>query len=175
MATDLLNYIDGAWTGSAGVSIPVEHPATAAVISTAPLSTADDVDAAVRAASAAFPAWRRTPPVARVQFLFALKQRLEAQVGELARLVTDECGKTIAEAEGEIRRGIESVEVACGIPSPMMGVTVEDIASGIDEMMIRQPLGVVAIVTPFQLPGNDPAVVPALCDRVREHGRDEAV
>jgi malonate-semialdehyde dehydrogenase (acetylating) / methylmalonate-semialdehyde dehydrogenase len=147
MAADLLNYIDGAWTGSAGVSIPVENPATATVISTAPLSTANDVDAAVRAASAAFPRWRRTPPLERVQFLFAFKQRLEQEFGDLAGLVTDECGKTTAEAEGEIRLSIENVEVACGIPSPMMGAMVEDIASGIDEIMIRQPLGVVEFYT----------------------------
>ena len=156
MPAELLNYIGGTWTRSAGASIAIDNPATTEVISTAPLSTAEDVDAAVRAARAAFPGWRRTPPVERVQYLFAFKQRLEQQFAELARVVTDECGKTLAEAEGELRRGIENVEVACGIPSLMMGATVEDIASGIDEIMLRQPLGVVALITPFNFPGMIP-------------------
>src|SRR5262245_61089278 len=156
MSAELLNYIGGVWTPSPGASIPVDNPATAEVISTAPLSTAADVDAAARAATAAFRAWRRTPPVERVQYLFSFKQRLEHHFADLARLITDECGKTLAEAQGELRRGIENVEVACGIPSLMMGATVEDIAPGIDEIMVRQPIGVVAVITPFNFPGMIP-------------------
>jgi malonate-semialdehyde dehydrogenase (acetylating)/methylmalonate-semialdehyde dehydrogenase len=91
-----------------------------------------------------------------VQFLFAFKQRLEQAFPELARVIVDECGKTLAEAEGELRRGIENVEVACGIPSLMMGAMSEDIASGIDELLLRQPLGVVAVITPFNFPGMIP-------------------
>jgi len=121
-----------------------------------PLSTADEVDEAVRSAAAAFPAWRRTPPGERIQPLFRLKALLDAHLGELARIITRECGKTLAESEAELKRGIENVEVAAGIPSLMMGAALEDIANGIDETMIRQPLGVVGVITPF----NFPAMIP---------------
>ena len=117
---------------------------------------AADVDKAVQAASNALPAWRRTPPGDRIQPLFRLKALLDAHFTEIARLITQECGKTLAEAEGELRRGIENVEVATGIPSLMMGSNLEDIASGIDELMIRQPVGVVAVITPFNFPGMIP-------------------
>ena len=110
----------------------------------------------VAAASRAADGWRRTPPTERIQYLFAFKQKLEAHFDEIARIITMECGKTLGEARGELRRGIENVEVACGIPSMMMGYNAEDIASGIDEMMIRQPLGVVAAITPFNFPGMIP-------------------
>ena len=99
---------------------------------------------------------RRTPPGERIQFLFKLKDLLERNVHELARTITQECGKTLAESEGELRAAIENVEVATGIPSLMMGDNVEDIASGIDELMIRQPVGVVAVITPFNFPGMIP-------------------
>jgi len=102
------------------------------------------------------PAWRRTPPGDRIQPLFRLKALLDAQFSEVARLITQECGKTLGEAEGELRRGIENVEVATGIPSMMMGSNLEDIASGIDEMMIRQPVGVVGVIAPFNFPGMIP-------------------
>ena len=105
---------------------------------------------------AAWPAWRRTPAGDRIQPLFRLKALLDANFREIAKLVTQECGKTLAEAEGEMRRGIENVEVACGIPSLMMGSNLEDIASGIDELMIRQPVGVVGVITPFNFPGMIP-------------------
>ena len=121
-----------------------------------PLSSAADVDAAVRAANEALPAWRRTPPGDRIQPLFRLKALLDAHATEIARIITQECGKTLAEAEGELRRGIENVEVATGIPSLMIGSNLEDIASGIDELMIRQPVGIVAAITPF----NFPAMIP---------------
>jgi malonate-semialdehyde dehydrogenase (acetylating)/methylmalonate-semialdehyde dehydrogenase len=114
------------------------------------------VDAAVRAAAAAWPAWRRVPPPERIQYLFKLKQRLEDALPMLARTITEECGKTLAEAEGEMRRGIENVEVATGVPTTMMGLVSEDIAAGVDELMIRQPIGVVAIITPFNFPGMIP-------------------
>ena len=108
------------------------------------------------AAAAAFPGWRRTPPTERIQFLFTLKGLLERHFDELAATITRECGKTLAESGGELRRAIENVEVATGIPTMMMGTNAEDIASGIDEMMIRQPIGVVAIITPFNFPGMIP-------------------
>lgn len=120
------------------------------------MSTKEDVAAAVSAAQGAFASWRRTPATERVQFLFRFKGLLEAHFEELARLITMECGKTLAESRGELRRGIENVEVACGIPTLMQGYNSEDIAEGIDEFVLRQPLGVVAAVTPFNFPGMIP-------------------
>ncbi len=111
---------------------------------------------AVKAAREAYPAWRRTPPGDRIQPLFRLKALLDANFTDVAKLLVQECGKTLAEAEGELRRGIENVEVATGIPSMMMGSNLEDIASGIDELMIRQPVGVVGVIAPFNFPGMIP-------------------
>lgn len=157
-ATECLpNYVAGRWqTPNAGVALDVRNPATADVLARVPLTEAGDVDAAVKAASAAFDGWRRTPPTDRIQYLFRFKQLLEEHFDDIARTTTMECGKTLAESRGELRRGIENVEVAAGIPSLSMGYNVEDIASGIDETMIRQPLGVVAAITPF----NFPAMIP---------------
>lgn len=153
----LRNYVGGKWQeASATETLPVHNPATGEIIAAAPLSGRADVEKAVRAASEALQTWRRTPPGDRIQPLFRLKTLLDAQFTDIARLITSECGKTLAEAEGELRRGIENVEVASGIPSMMMGSNVEDIATGIDELMIRQPVGVVAIITPFNFPGMIP-------------------
>jgi malonate-semialdehyde dehydrogenase (acetylating)/methylmalonate-semialdehyde dehydrogenase len=150
---DLQNYIQGGWRRSAAKEyVDVTNPATAEVLARAPLSTAADVDAAVQSAADAFPAWRRTPPGERVQYLFKLKNLLEEHLGELARLITEENGKTLAEAKAELRRGIENVEVACGIPMMMQGYNLEDVTPGVDEMLIRQPLGVVAAIVPFNFP-----------------------
>jgi malonate-semialdehyde dehydrogenase (acetylating)/methylmalonate-semialdehyde dehydrogenase len=153
----LYNYIAGEWRRSrATETLDVRNPATAETIVRVPLSPGDEVDAAVQAARAAFDDWRRTPATERVQYLFTLKNLLEEHFDEIARLTTLECGKTLAESRGELRRGIENVEVACGIPSLMMGYNAEDIARGIDEHMLRQPLGVVAAITPFNFPGMIP-------------------
>lgn len=153
----VLNYINGQWVQSlAAETLELRNPATAEALGRVPLSPAAEVDAAVQAARAAFPEWRRTPATERVQYLFKLKTLLEENFGDIARLTTQECGKTLAEAEGELRRGIENVEVAAGIPSLMQGYNNEDIARGVDEMMIRQPLGVVAAITPFNFPGMIP-------------------
>ena len=111
---------------------------------------------AVEAAAAAYPEWRRTPPEDRIQPLFKLKQLLEDHIDELGRIITQENGKTFAEGKAELRRAIENVEVACGIPMMMQGYNLEDVARGIDEIMIRQPLGVVAAITPFNFPGMIP-------------------
>jgi malonate-semialdehyde dehydrogenase (acetylating)/methylmalonate-semialdehyde dehydrogenase len=157
MQDTLMNFVGGHWEEAAGApTIPVRNPATGDVIASAPLSTAANVGKAVAAASAAWPAWRRVPAGDRIQPLFRLKTLLDANFTEIAKLVTQECGKTLAESEGELRRGIENVEVATGIPSLMMGSNLEDIASGIDELMIRQPVGVVAVITPFNFPGMIP-------------------
>jgi len=152
----LLNYVGGHWEPADGEKTPVDNPATGEVLIGVPLSSAGDVDKAVRAASDALPAWRRTPAGDRIQPLFRLKALLDTHYGELARIITQECGKTLAESDGELRRGVENVEVATGIPSLMMGSNLEDIASGIDELMIRQPVGVVAAITPFNFPGMIP-------------------
>jgi malonate-semialdehyde dehydrogenase (acetylating)/methylmalonate-semialdehyde dehydrogenase len=155
--TLLKNFVGGQWeSASVAQAIPVLNPATGDVLAEAPLSSAADVAKAVDAAARALQTWRRTPPGDRIQPLFRLKALLDANFTEIARLVTQECGKTLAESEGELRRGIENVEVATGIPSLMMGSNLEDIASGIDELMIRQPVGVVAVITPFNFPGMIP-------------------
>jgi len=153
----LLNYIGGEWRAARNSStIPILNPATGEVLAAMPLSEASDVDTAVRAASEAFQSWRRTPPGERIQPLFRFKALLDTHLSEIARIITQECGKTLAESEGELKRGIENVEVATGIPSLMLGASLEDIASGIDETMIRQPVGVVGVITPF----NFPAMIP---------------
>ena len=153
----LRNYINGEWRQSGATSyLPVRNPATARAIGEVPFGAGVDVDEAARHAAAALPDWRRTPVTERVQYLFKLKRLLEDNIEELARIITDECGKTFAESVGELRRGIENVEVACGTPSLMQGYLSEDIASGIDELMIRQPVGVVAAITPFNFPGMIP-------------------
>ena len=148
----LQNYVDGEWVDTAGNIKDVVNPATGKVIATVPISTKDEIDEAVAAAKEAFPDWRRTPPVARARCLFRLKELLEENFEELSRIQTMEHGKTIDESRGETRRGIENVEVATGIPSLMMGQVLEDIAAGIDEYLIRQPLGVFGIITPFNFP-----------------------
>ena len=153
----VLNYIDNAWREStASARLDVINPATGEVLGRVPLSPAAEVDAAAAAAAAAFPSWRATPPTERVQYLFKLKTLLEENLEDLARTITIECGKTLDESRGEIRRAIENVEVACGIPLLMQGYNSEDIARGIDESMIRQPVGVCAAICPFNFPGMIP-------------------
>ncbi|GAG86943.1 unnamed protein product, partial [marine sediment metagenome] len=110
----------------------------------------------MQAAAQAFESWKRIPPADRIQFLFRLKDLLEENFDDLARTITIENGKTLKESQGEIRRAIENVEVACGIPTMMQGGILEDIAPGIDEYMLRQPVGVVAIISPFNFPGMIP-------------------
>ncbi|MGW8264771.1 MAG: CoA-acylating methylmalonate-semialdehyde dehydrogenase [Longimicrobiales bacterium] len=147
------NFIDGAWTASNADSfLPITNPATGQRLGTTPLSPASDVAAAVEAASRAYPSWRSTPAVDRARVLFRLKALLDEHHEELARSLTKEHGKILAETMGEVRRGIENVEHACGIPTLMMGETLEDIAPGIDCETIRQPLGVFGIVTPYNFP-----------------------
>ena len=146
------NFVDGEWAESKGEIRDVVNPAKYEVIAKVPISTKDEIDAAVEAAKAAFPDWRRTTPLARARCLFRLKELLEEHFEEVSRVQTQEHGKTIDESRGETRRGIENVEVACGIPTLMMGYNLEDIASGIDEYLIRQPLGVFGIIGPFNFP-----------------------
>jgi malonate-semialdehyde dehydrogenase (acetylating)/methylmalonate-semialdehyde dehydrogenase len=153
----LLNFVGGTWVrSSASEYLDVINPATAQAMTTVPLSPGAEVDDAVQKASAAFVEWRRRPAGERIQYLFKLKGLLEEHKDELARIITNECGKTYKESLGELQRGIENVETACGIPMLMQGYNNEDIARGIDEQMIRQPLGVVAAITPFNFPGMIP-------------------
>src|ERR1700689_2077968 len=154
---ELTHYYGGEWHGGKSAEYrDVVNPATGESLARAPIATKEDVNAAVAAAAAAYPAWRRTPPEDRIQYLFKLKQLLEEHVEDLAQICTQENGKTLGESRAELRRAIENVEVACGIPTLMQGYNLEDVASGIDEMMIRQPLGVTAAITPF----NFPAMIP---------------
>jgi malonate-semialdehyde dehydrogenase (acetylating)/methylmalonate-semialdehyde dehydrogenase len=153
----LQDYVGGKWIASLAKSAQdVRNPATGEVIGSVPLGTAADVDRAVNAAHAAFPSWRSTPAVQRARFLFELKYLLEKNAEELARTVTRENGKTLDEARGSVRRGIECVEVAAGAPSMLMGQVLEDVAKGIDCESVRQPIGVFACIAPF----NFPAMVP---------------
>jgi malonate-semialdehyde dehydrogenase (acetylating)/methylmalonate-semialdehyde dehydrogenase len=153
----LPNYINGKWCpSSATESLHVVNPATVDVLAQVPLSPQDDVDMAATAAAVAFSDWRRIPPPTRVQYLFKLKGLLDENLDELARTITLECGKTLKESKAELRRAIENVEVACGIPMLMQGYNLEDVARGIDEIMIRQPVGVIAIIAPFNFPGMIP-------------------
>ena len=148
------HYIDGQWVEShAREWSEILNPATGESLGKVPLSDAAEVTKAIDAAAAAFPAWRRTPPEDRIQPLFKLKVLLEEHVDDISRLITQENGKTFTEAKAEMRRAIENVEVACGIPMMMQGYNLEDVARGIDEMMIRQPLGVTAAIVPFNFPG----------------------
>ena len=154
---ELLNFVNGQWQRSDSAdALDVYNPATGAAIATVGLSPAAEVDAAVRAGLDAYAEWRETPVVDRIQPLFRLKMLLEEHLDDMGRILTEECGKTFAESVGEIRRGIENVEVACGTPSLMQGWNNEDIARGIDEHMFRQPLGVVAAITPFNFPSMIP-------------------
>ena len=156
MVQEIHNFIGGQWVKANAEQLDVINPASADVIGRVGLSPGDVVAQAVEAGQQAFEEWRRVPVGERIQPLFRLKQLLEDHLDELARIITNECGKTYAESVGELRRGIENIEVACGIPVLMQGYNNEDIARGIDEHMFRQPLGVVMAITPF----NFPAMIP---------------
>ena len=158
MTTKVLNnYFGGQWVASAtSETLPVHNPATNEIIAQVPISSPSEVNSAVQAASTAFDAWRRTPATTRIQPLFKLKALLEEHYDDLARMISTENGKNLTESGGELRRAIENVEVACGIPILMQSEFSADIASGIAEFMIRQPLGVVTIIAPFNFPGMIP-------------------
>jgi malonate-semialdehyde dehydrogenase (acetylating)/methylmalonate-semialdehyde dehydrogenase len=150
------HFIGGDWVSIGSATTPVYNPSVGEVIAETPAPDASALDQAVEAAAAAFPAWRDTPAIERCRVLFRLKMLLEAQFEEIAALITREHGKTIGESRGDLRRGIEVVEFACGIPSLLMGETLANVARGIDCEAVRHPLGVVAGITPF----NFPAMVP---------------
>ena len=174
----LENYVGGEWRKSEGEYHDIVDPARQRVIAHAPTSTNAEVGEAIKEAKEAFPEWRSTPPVSRARYLHRLRELMEENFEELSRIQTLEHGKTIDESRGETRRGIEQVEVATGIPSLMMGYNLEDIASGIDEYVIRQPLGVFAIIPPFNFPFMVPlwfapyAVAAGNCVIVKPSPRD---
>jgi malonate-semialdehyde dehydrogenase (acetylating)/methylmalonate-semialdehyde dehydrogenase len=154
---EILNYVDGEWVRpDSAETTNVINPATAEVLARTPLGTDEDVSAAADAASAAFRSWRETPVQDRIQFLFRLRSLLLGDLEEISRTITREAGKTLDEARAEMVRAIENVEVACGMPMLAKGEIVEDIAPGIDEIMLRQPLGVCANIAPFNFPGMIP-------------------
>jgi len=153
----LFNFIGGDWQASTSQQwLDIHNPATGRVLAQVPLTSPSEVDMAVRAASRAFQNWRDTPPPERIQYLFELKNLLEYEFDDLSRSIVEENGKTLKEAQGEMRRAIENVEVACGIPKMMQGGILENIAAGIDEYVLRQPVGVCAIIAPFNFPGMIP-------------------
>jgi malonate-semialdehyde dehydrogenase (acetylating) / methylmalonate-semialdehyde dehydrogenase len=151
------NYIGDEWCVPAAADWrEIVNPATGETIGRVAMSGVTEVSEAVRAAREAFPAWRATPVVQRCRVLFRFKTLLEEHFDEIARIVVQENGKTLDEAKGSLRRGIENVEHACGMPTLMLGDSLEDVATGIDSEYFRQPMGVFTAVTPF----NFPAMVP---------------
>lgn len=151
------NYVGGHWTPATGAGeLDVTNPATGEVLARVPLSSAGDLDAAVQAARAAVPEWRKVSVIARARKLFELRAALDARKEDLARSVTTEMGKTIDDARAEVARMIEMVEAATAIPTTMQGRILEDVSTNIDAETIRQPVGVCAAIVPF----NFPAMVP---------------
>jgi len=151
--TILKNYINGQWVESKSKStLDVINPATGLSIAKVPAGCREDINDAAELAHEAAKAWRNTPATQRVQYLFKMKQILEANTEEIAEICTNECGKTYAESKAEMIRAVENIEVACGIPTLMQSVFSEDIAAGVDEFVIRQPLGVGACISPFNFP-----------------------
>ena len=155
----LSNYINGQWTESRESNlVDVLNPATQEILGKVAIGmgTAADVEQAVKSSQRAFVSWSQVPVIQRVQPLYKLKQLLEEHREELARTITMECGKTLAESRGELQRAIENVETACAAPVLMQSEFSENIARGVDEFMIRQPLGVCACIAPFNFPGMIP-------------------
>src|SRR3954451_16767423 len=153
----LSNYIGGRWVAStASEELDVTNPATGETLARVPLSGAADVDTAVQAARAAFPAWRRRPTIERARWLFGFRQVVEAHADEIARAVTREMGKTLPDARAEVGRAIEMIEAASAVPQTMQGRILENVATAVDTETIRQPVGVCAAICPF----NFPAMVP---------------
>ena len=151
------NYVGGTWVpASSSEALDVTNPASGEVLARVPLSSASDLDAAVRAAREALPAWRAVSVIERGRRLFTLRERLDARREDLARSVTTEMGKTIADARAEVARMIEMVECACAVPTTMQGRILEDVSRNVDAETVRQPVGVCAAIVPF----NFPAMVP---------------
>src|SRR5579872_4948981 len=157
VATETLQfYVNGKWEDSQGTQHPVTNPAIGEVIANVPYATAAEVDRVAKIAHASFLKWREVPVIDRVQVLYRYKTLLEKHTDDVARILSTENGKTFGDAQLSVKRAIQMVEVACGMPSLMMGDSLENVSRGIDSVSIRQPLGVCAGITPF----NFPAMVP---------------
>src|SRR5438270_287032 len=155
--SDISHFINGKRVqGSSGRGGDVFNPATGEKVRRVTFASAADVDAAVKAAAAAFPGWAATPPLTRARILFKFLEILSREHDALARVISEEHGKVFSDAQGEITRGVEVVEFACGIPHLLKGEFTEQVGRGIDSWSVRQPLGVCAGITPF----NFPAMVP---------------
>ncbi|MEH6640819.1 CoA-acylating methylmalonate-semialdehyde dehydrogenase [Vreelandella glaciei] len=155
--TAIQHFINGQVTaGESSNSQDVFNPATGRVTGRVSLASSQDVNTAVEAAQAAFPAWADTPPIRRARVMFKFLELLNVHKDELAEAITKEHGKVFTDAQGEVARGIDIVEFACGIPQLLKGDYTEQVSTGIDNWTMRQPLGVVAGITPF----NFPAMVP---------------
>src|SRR5712672_2297225 len=155
--SDIHHYIEGKHAeGTSGRWGDVYNPATGEKSCRVAFASVGEVDRAVKAAAAAYPAWAATPPLTRARILFKFRELLDREAGALARLITDEHGKVLSDAAGEVTRGTEVVEFACGIPHLLKGEFTEQVGRGIDSWSLRQPLGVCAGITPF----NFPAMVP---------------
>ncbi|WP_024301448.1 CoA-acylating methylmalonate-semialdehyde dehydrogenase [Pseudogulbenkiania sp. MAI-1] len=154
--TTLQHLINGELSAGGSRSTAVYNPSTGAAIHQLPLADIATVETAVAAAKAAYPAWRNTPPAKRAQVMFRFKQLLEANEQRIAQLISEEHGKTLEDAAGELKRGIENVEYACGVPELLKGEYNRNVGPNIDAWSDFQPLGVVAGITPF----NFPAMVP---------------
>jgi malonate-semialdehyde dehydrogenase (acetylating)/methylmalonate-semialdehyde dehydrogenase len=153
MANKMKNYIGGEWVdASSDATIPVHNPATCEVLAECPDSTVEDVNKAVASAKAGFEEWRRTPVLSRAQYMHHFKNLVEKRFEKIAKVMVQENGKTMDEARGEVRRGIESIDFAMSVPVLMRSDGLEDISSGIDETTIRQPAGVFVAITPFNFP-----------------------
>jgi malonate-semialdehyde dehydrogenase (acetylating) / methylmalonate-semialdehyde dehydrogenase len=150
------SYIAGEWVSPRGSARTIVNPANGETLATLPYATAEDVDRAARHAHRAWVEWREMPVVDRVQPLYAFKRLLEKHTRDVAAILTRENGKVFEDAATEVKRGIQMVEVACGMPTLMMGDSLNDVARGIDCRTVRQPIGVCAGITPF----NFPAMVP---------------
>ena len=153
----ILNYLDGKWIDpKSAEGFDVINPATGELLAKTPACGTGEVVLAAKAAAEALPGWRSTPSQERIQYLFRLRELLKSNIDEISRTITMECGKTLEEAKAEMTRAIENVEIACGIPMMAKGEISEDIAPGIDEIMLRQPVGVCATICPFNFPGMIP-------------------
>jgi malonate-semialdehyde dehydrogenase (acetylating)/methylmalonate-semialdehyde dehydrogenase len=153
MTRILKNYVNGKWCESKDSRVrDVINPADGQLLARVPAGSKEDIADAAECAHQAWLEWRNTPPVQRIQYLFKMKQILESNADEIAEICTKECGKTFAESKAELVRAIENIEVACGIPKLLQSEFSEDIATGVDEFCIRQPLGVGASISPFNFP-----------------------
>ena len=153
MTTTIAHFISGqTTTGSSARSQDVFNPATGAVTGRVTLANTHDVNTAVASAQAAFPAWADTPPLKRARVMFKFLELLNQHRDQLAHMITAEHGKVFTDAQGEVTRGIDIVEFACGIPQLLKGDFTDQVSTGIDNWTLRQPLGVVAGVTPFNFP-----------------------